>query len=63
MAIHSDARTLLNTAITKNNQAIAENSSFTRATLIAEARTALINAKAKFGTGLNFTLGEGNLLF
>jgi mono/diheme cytochrome c family protein len=61
--LHSAAVTDLNTAISKNNQAIAATSSFTRATLIGEARTALNNAKAKFGTGLTFTLGEGNLLF
>jgi hypothetical protein len=61
--LHSDAVTLLNSAISKNNSAIAETSSTRRKALISGARTDLNSAKAKFGTGLNFTLGEGNLLF
>jgi hypothetical protein len=61
--IHSDAVTLFNSAISKNNSAIAETSSTTRKSLINGALTDLKNAKAKFGTGLDFTMGEGNLMF
>lgn len=61
--LHSDAVTLLNSAISKNNSAIAETSSTRRKALISGARTDLNSAKSKFGIGLNFTLGEGNLLF
>jgi hypothetical protein len=61
--LHSDAVTLLNSAISKNNSAIAETSSTRRKSLISAARTDLNSAKAKFGTGLTFTLGEGNLMF
>jgi cytochrome c peroxidase len=61
--LHSDAVTLLNTAITKNNAAIAESGSNKRQQLMADARNSLASAKTKFGSGLNFTLGEGNLTF
>jgi hypothetical protein len=61
--LHADAVTLLNTAISKNNTAIAESSSTLRKQLMTDAKTNLTNAKAKFGTGLNFTLGQGNLTF
>jgi hypothetical protein len=61
--LHADAVQLLNSAITKNGQAIAETSSNLRRTLIQGARSDLSAAKAKFGTNLTFTLGEGNLLF
>ena len=30
---------------------------------MSDAKTNLTNAKAKFGTGLDFTLGQGNLTF
>jgi hypothetical protein len=61
--IHSDAVTLLNSAISKNNSAIAETSSLRRLSLINGALTDLKNAKAKYGTGLDFTMGQGNLMF
>lgn len=61
--LHPDAVTLLNSALSKNQQAIAETNSKKRKSLISGARTDLTNAKAKFGTGLNFTLGQGNLTF
>ncbi|HEY9421113.1 MAG TPA: hypothetical protein VIW92_06845, partial [Thermoanaerobaculia bacterium] len=61
--IHADAVALLNSAIGKNSQALSETSSNIRKSLIQGALTDLQAAKAKFGTGLNFTLGEGNLLF
>jgi hypothetical protein len=61
--LHASAVAKLNSAISKNNQAIDENSSFDRFVLIQGAYDDLNSAKAEFGTGLNFTLGEGNLLF
>jgi cytochrome c peroxidase len=62
-SLHSDAVTLLNSAISKNNQAIIENSSSVRKSLIQGALNDLNAAKAKFGTGLTFTMGPGNLMF
>ena len=61
--LHPDAVTLLNSALSKNQQAISETNSKKRKSLISGARTDLTSAKAKFGTGLDFTLGEGNLTF
>ena len=61
--IHADAVTLLRSAISKNNSAIAATASSTRKSLINGALTDLKNAKAKFGTGLDFTMGQGNLMF
>jgi hypothetical protein len=61
--LHSDAVTLLNSAISKNNSAIAEDSSTMRKSLIQGALSDFSSAKSKFGTGMTFTLGEGNLLF
>jgi hypothetical protein len=61
--LHADAVTLFNSAISKNSQAINTDSSLTRKKLIQGALNDLTAAKAKFGTGLNFTMGEGNLLF
>ncbi|HET9211227.1 MAG TPA: hypothetical protein VFR03_12550 [Thermoanaerobaculia bacterium] len=61
--LHADAVTLLRTAIDQNNQAIAESSSKTRKKLISGARSNFASAKAQFGTGLDFTLGSGNLEF
>lgn len=62
-ALHADAVSLLNSAISKNNQAINEEASQVRLLLIESALNDLNAAKAKFGTGLNFTLGGGNLMF
>jgi cytochrome c peroxidase len=61
--LHSDAVTLLNSAIGKNSQAINETSSKLRKSLIQGALTDLNAAKGKFGTGLTFTMGPGNLMF
>jgi cytochrome c553 len=61
--LHADAVTLLRTAISQNNQAIVEGSSKTRKSLMSSARSNFAAANAKFGTGLNFTLGGGNLEF
>jgi cytochrome c peroxidase len=61
--IHADAVTLLRSAISKNSSAINETSSSLRQSLIQGALSDLKNAKAKFGIGLDFTMGEGNLMF
>jgi hypothetical protein len=61
--LHADARALLQSGINKNAQAINENANFTRIFLIQGALGDFLAAKAKYGTGLNLTMGEGNLLF
>lgn len=61
--LHPDAVALLRSAIDQNNQAINENANFTRVFLIQGALSDFLTAKTKYGTGLNFTMGEGNLLF
>lgn len=61
--LHSTAVLHLFTALTKNTQALIELSSSRRKQLITEARTSITTAKNQLGTGLNFTLGEGNLMF
>jgi len=61
--LHASTVALLNSAVSKNNQAINESSSSNRRTLIQSALSDLQAAKSQFGTGLNFTLGQGNLLF
>jgi len=55
--------TLLKSAIATNSRAIAARSSKDRRLLIQSALNNLKAAKARLGTGLSFTLGEGNLLF
>jgi len=61
--LHPQAIRLLNNAISLNSKAIAERPSNVRQSLIRRALKDLRTAKAQFGTGLDFTLGEGNLLF
>jgi hypothetical protein len=61
--LHPQAIKLLKSAITKNSSAMAKASANTRQALIRGALKDLKTAKAQFGTGLDFTLGEGNLLF
>ena len=61
--LHPDAVTLLHSAIAKNSQAISTSSSDQRRTLIQGAINDLNAARARFGSGLTFTLGEGNLMF
>jgi cytochrome c553 len=61
--LHPSAVTLLLTGIDKNNQAIEANSSNVRKNLMLEANLAFSQAKSQLGTGLVFTLGQGNLLF
>lgn len=61
--LHPTAIKLLKNAITKNGRAIEAGPSNLRQALIRGALKDLRAAKAQFGTGLDFTLGEGNLLF
>lgn len=61
--LHGSAVTALQTAVGQQNSAINEGSSLRRGRLMSSARTNITNAKASLGTGLNFTLGEGNLMF
>lgn len=54
---------LLKIVIAKNSGAIAARSPKARQALIQQALTNLKAAKGRLGKGLDFTLGEGNLLF
>ena len=61
--LHPQAIKRLNNAISLNSRAMAARPTNIRQTLIRNALKDLRAAKAQFGTGLDFTLGEGNLLF
>jgi hypothetical protein len=62
-SLHTDAVFFLLNAFIKNQNAIFETSTSTRKSLIQSALNDLNFAKSRYGSGLNFTLGEGNLLF
>jgi cytochrome c peroxidase len=61
--LHPKAIRLLKEAIAMNGSAIAAKPTSTRQKFIRKALADLNAAKAQFGTGLDFTMGEGNLLF
>ncbi|HEY7216372.1 MAG TPA: hypothetical protein VIC28_17255, partial [Thermoanaerobaculia bacterium] len=61
--LYAPSVTLLKNAIAKNGGAMAARSPKARQALIQQALNNLKAAKAKLGKGLDFTLGEGNLLF
>jgi hypothetical protein len=61
--LHLRSISLLKSAISKNGKAMAAKPTAIRQALIRGALKDLKAAKAQFGTGLSFTLGEGNLLF
>ena len=61
--LHPTAVRLLRNTISKNSRAMAARPSNTRQALIRGALKNLEAAKAQLGTGLDFVLGEGNLLF
>ncbi len=63
--LHSDAVFFLLNGITKNTVVILDSSLSTsqRKSLIQGALNDFNFAKSRYGSGLNFTLGEGNLLF
>jgi len=44
-------------------QALSTNSSSTRLSLMQSAKFQFANAKANLGTGMNFTMGQANLMF
>ena len=61
--LHPTAVARLNEAISIHQQAIAMTSSGPRRQLVLQAVTKLGQAKASLGSGFDFILGEGNLLF
>ncbi|HEX2610702.1 MAG TPA: hypothetical protein VHK68_06800, partial [Gemmatimonadales bacterium] len=61
--LHSTAVNQLLTAINQNEQARTETSTSIRRNLIQSARNNVASAKTALGSGLDFTLGEGNLVF
>ena len=61
--LNATAVTSLQTAVGQQNSAINEGSSMRRVKLMSSARTNITSAKNSLGTGLNFNLGEGNLMF
>ena len=61
--LNSRAVRLLKNAISKNSRAIDAGTARTRQALIRGALKDLKAAKAELGTGMDFVLGEGNLLF
>lgn len=61
--LNGSAISLIQTGINKNQQAIGAGSSNVRKNRMQEAKAAFEQAKAQLGTGLSFTLGQGNLLF
>lgn len=61
--LNPTAVSLIQSAISKNLQAINETSSSLRKSLMQSAVFDLNQAKGQLGTGLNFVMGEGNLLF
>lgn len=61
--LHSKAVKLLRRAVSRNARAMAAKPANTRQSLIRGALNDFRAAKAQLGTGLDFVLGEGNLLF
>lgn len=57
------AVTLIQSGISKNTQALNTNGSNARRDLMISALSDFQSAKALLGTGLDFVMGEGNLLF
>jgi hypothetical protein len=61
--LNPTAQAKLQEAIDFANQAINANATRTRRTAIQKVATALNTAKIDLGSGMSFTIGEGNLLF
>ncbi len=61
--LHSDATKDLKKAIHSNHSAISVQKARQKRKFIERALEEFQSAKASYGNGLNFTLGEGNLLF
>ncbi len=62
-ALHGSAVSSIQSAISDIQAAILSNKSKERKRLMDRAALSLHSAKADFGSGLNFVIGEGNLLF
>lgn len=63
VGLHASAVTLIQSAIAKAEEAILEGSSKRRKRLMQDALAAVQSARGQFGTGFDFVVGEGNLLF
>ena len=61
--LHPKTVKLLQNAIALNGRAMVTSQASARQALIRRALDTFKAAKTQFGTGLDFTLGEGNLLF
>ena len=61
--LHSDAVFFLLNAINKQTVAVFSSNTADRKALIQSSLADLNFVRTRYGTGLNFTLGEGNLLF
>ena len=61
--LHPSAVALIQRGIDSNQKAIDSNSSNKRKSLMISARDDFRSAKAELGTGLDFVLGEANLMF
>jgi cytochrome c peroxidase len=63
VGLHPSAVTLLQSAISKSQQAQAANGSRERKRLMQDALADLNSARKELGSGFDFVVGEGNLLF
>ncbi len=61
--LNPTAASLIQQGIDKNQQAINENASNTRKSLMQSALADFQNAKAALGSGMSFTMGQANLMF
>jgi hypothetical protein len=61
--LNGSAVSLIQSGISKNQQAILETSSSIRKSLMQSTRADFTQAKSQLGSGLTFNLGSGNLLF
>ncbi len=61
--LNSTAVSLIQQGIDKNQQAIAENASNVRKSLMQSALADFQNARADLGTGMGFVMGQANLMF
>lgn len=63
VGLHPSAVTLLQSAISKSQQAQLSTSSKERKRLMQDALADLTQARGELGSGFDFVVGEGNLLF
>lgn len=62
-SLNPTAVSLIQQGISKNQQAIFENASNVRKSLMQSALADFRNARANLGTGMSFTMGQANLMF